>query len=199
MNFLDLFIESTPSLSEKRTARLRQSIAVAVARPDPPSSVHILHARTILKAGLLASLLMVAALLAMYAWPLKPELARPSRIITVGQVDDFPPGSVTHFEEQKFWLVRLESGEFIALSQKDPWRGCTIPWRSDFVFGGTKGWFRDPCVGSTYDIEGHRVFGPRPRDMDRYPIAIKGKNVVVDTRTTIPGPSPAAQGAIVDR
>jgi hypothetical protein len=85
----------------------------------------------------------------------------------------------------RFWLVYIPGEDrFLALNYKDP-RGCTIPWRPDFSFTdprtdvASKGWFRDPCGGSTYDIEGHRVFGPSPRDLDQYPVVIAGNNVIV--------------------
>jgi cytochrome b6-f complex iron-sulfur subunit len=83
--------------------------------------------------------------------------------------------------EGKFWLLNLKPGTtpngeetpggLLALWQKCPHLGCTIPWRSDFTFAGRKGWFRCPCHGSTYTKEGGvRVFGPAPRPMDVFDI-----------------------------
>ena len=79
----------------------------------------------------------------------------------------------------KFYLVNLKPGEgghgaipgsekggLVALYQKCPHLGCTVPWRPDFDFEGSKGWFRCPCHGSTYTKGGARVFGPAPRSMD---------------------------------
>jgi hypothetical protein len=75
-------------------------------------------------------------------------------------------------------LVKLNTGEIVALSRKDP-RGCTLPWRPDFKFDNAKGWFRDPCLGSTYDLNGHKVYGPSPRGLDQYPVEVKNGNVQV--------------------
>lgn len=90
-----------------------------------------------------------------------------------------PGGDPIHVIRGKFWLVNLQPGEgtyaefgeagnggLLALWHKCPHLGCTVPWRSDFVFGGSTGWFRCPCHGSTYTKGGVRVFGPAPRPMD---------------------------------
>lgn len=45
--------------------------------------------------------------------------------------------------------------------------GCPVRWK---VIGGT-GEFLCPCHGGIYDINGHYVAGPPPRDMYRYPKA----------------------------
>lgn len=120
-----------------------------------------------------------------------------------GSVEDFPPGSVTTIlygegrelgrgadgaspgvqdrpeDSIVFHLVHLEDGEFRALSAKDPHLGCTVPWRPEFQFEGQTGWFRNPCHGETYDITGRRVFGPSPRDLDRYPVEVRDGRVIV--------------------
>jgi cytochrome b6-f complex iron-sulfur subunit len=59
-----------------------------------------------------------------------------------------------------------EKGGVVILYQKCPHLGCTVPWRADFDFNGSKGWFRCPCHGSTYTKGGGRVFGPAPHSMD---------------------------------
>lgn len=35
-----------------------------------------------------------------------------------------------------------------------------MPWRSDFEFEGTPGWFRCPYHGATFTKYGVRIFGP---------------------------------------
>jgi Rieske Fe-S protein len=61
-----------------------------------------------------------------------------------------------------------------------------VPWRSDFSFPdpGTgqnrAGWFRCPCHASTFTDGGVRVYGPAPRSLDRFDVAIAGNNVYVD-------------------
>lgn len=83
----------------------------------------------------------------------------------------------------RFYLVNLRPGEggfqalrgsprggLVALAAKCPHRGCTLPWRDDWVFAGEQGWFRCPCHGSTFTRGGLRVFGPAPYSMATVPL-----------------------------
>ena len=85
--------------------------------------------------------------------------------------------------EGKFWLLNLEKGTtptgevtpggVLALYQKCPHLGCTVPYNAGFDFQGKKGWFRCPCHNSTYTKEGGVIrFGPAPRSMDVFPIEV---------------------------
>jgi cytochrome b6-f complex iron-sulfur subunit len=86
--------------------------------------------------------------------------------------------------EGKFWLLNLKAGPttapgaatpggLLALYQKCPHLGCTVPYRPEFVFDNVPGWFRCPCHGSTYSKDGGvKVFGPAPRPMDVFPITV---------------------------
>jgi cytochrome b6-f complex iron-sulfur subunit len=87
--------------------------------------------------------------------------------------------------EGKFWLVNLEPGTtttgvdtpggVLALWQKCPHLGCTVPYRPAFEFQGIRGWFRCPCHNSTYTKDGGvLVFGPAPRPMDVFPVEVQG-------------------------
>lgn len=104
--------------------------------------------------------------------------------------------------EGRFWLVNLESGVtpngeetpggLLALWQKCPHLGCTVPWKPDFTFRDTKGWFRCPCHGSTYTKEGGvLVEGPAPRPMDVFPLTVEDdRSIIVRT-----GPDAAITGS----
>lgn len=113
-------------------------------------------------------------------------------IVAAGSVSKYPPGSKTKITAGKFWLVHLtpEQGGpgFLALWQKCPHLGCTVPWEPGFSFTdkasgeAKRGWFRCPCHQSTYDDAGVRVFGPAPRSMDRMALTITpGGEIEVDT------------------
>jgi cytochrome b6-f complex iron-sulfur subunit len=85
-----------------------------------------------------------------------------------------------HIAEGRCWLENIPAGEaespggLLALYQKCPHLGCTVPWRADFDFGGKKGWFRCPCHGSTFTKEGGiLVSGPSSRNMDTMAITFK--------------------------
>jgi len=122
-----------------------------------------------------------------------------------GSIDNFPLRSVVTFAdgveveratssgqtgdqlfggEVVFHLVRLESGDFIALSARDPHSGCWVYWTTDLPpvpqsIGSEPGWLRDPCHGSLFDHRGKTQFGPAPRDLDRYPVSIRDGRVYV--------------------
>ncbi len=141
----------------------------------------------------LAGFATVAAML-VFTWP---QDAADRTTFDVGSVGRFDVGSVTTVEEGAFHLVRLSEETFIALSWRDSHiRHCRVPWKPEFVWpdpetGQSKrGWFRDPCGGSTYDITGRRVFGPASRDLDRYSVAIVGDKVIVDTGRFVCGQGP---------
>ena len=95
--------------------------------------------------------------------------------------------------EGKFWLLNLEPGTtttgaetqggVLALWQKCPHLGCTVPYRPAFEFEGRRGWFRCPCHNSTYTKEGGvLVFGPAPRSMDVFPLEVQpDRGLIVQT------------------
>ncbi len=99
--------------------------------------------------------------------------------------------------EGRFFLLNLEAGTtpnrektdggLLALWQKCPHLGCTVPWRPDFSFLGRTGWFLCPCHGSTYTKEGGiLVAGPAPRPLDRFAIEVQEDNsIVVNTGVTV--------------
>ena len=141
----------------------------------------------------------LAALL-LFTWPQDS----PSRTrFDLGSVDAYSVGSVTTVEEGAFHLVRLSEEAFIVLSWTDSHvRHCTVPWKADFVWPDPatgqdkRGWFRNPCHGETYDITGRRVFGPSPRDLDRYLVLIVGDRVFVNTDRFVCGHAPPGASCV---
>lgn len=131
----------------------------------------------------LASLLGVVAL-ASAVWPTDGP-GVPERWIEAGAVDGYPPGTVTTLPVDTadptmppaLHVVHLADGELLVISGRDP-MGCAIPWRPSFDFDGRQGWFRDPCRGSTYDVQGRRVAGPSLRDLDRMQFEVTGRGTL---------------------
>jgi cytochrome b6-f complex iron-sulfur subunit len=78
-------------------------------------------------------------------------------------------------------VVGMERG-IVALYQKCPHLGCRVPQCV------TSQWFECPCHGSQYNQVGEKKGGPAPRGMDRFPVAISGSAVTVDTGTIVQGP-----------
>ena len=180
-----------PGKEPTTLASLRQAIAASittpVAQPAPPPRP--LVSRRLFVLGGFWSALGLAAF-AVLASPL--DFLFPRNVKGFGGPITVPAGKiptpggdpVRPSPEGKFWLLNLEPGitphgeetpgGLLALWQKCPHLGCTVPWRPDFVFAGRKAWFRCPCHGSTYTKEGGvRVFGPAPRSMDVFPLEVK--------------------------
>lgn len=95
--------------------------------------------------------------------------------------------------EGRFWLVNMEPGEtpsgvdtpggLLALWQKCPHLGCTVPYSANFSLQSVRGWFRCPCHGSTYTKRGGVILsGPAPRPMDVFPITVNDDlSIIVET------------------
>lgn len=79
------------------------------------------------------------------------------------------------------WDSTKAAGMF-ALYQKCPHLGCKVPWCQ------SSQWFECPCHGSQYNKAGEKKGGPAPRGMDRFPIALSGGSVTVDTGKVVLGP-----------
>ena len=73
--------------------------------------------------------------------------------------------------------------QFMALYQKCVHLGCRVPWCADSK------WFECPCHGSRYNTWGEYRFGPAPRGLDRFPVAVENGQVFVDTGTVVTGPA----------
>lgn len=96
-------------------------------------------------------------------------------IIDVGEVDTFPPGSVTHISNGRFYLSRLTDGGFLAIYQRCTHLGCSVPWdqvESKFIC---------PCHNSQFTPDGELINPPAPRPLDIFPVIIEDNLVKVDT------------------
>ena len=111
----------------------------------------------------------------------------------IGPENGFKPKFVA---EGRFWLtyyegtgdapVYLATGatdlKMQALYRKCVHLGCSVPHCSTSML------FECPCHGSKYRLNGEYYGGPAPRGLDRFPIAIEGDTVVVDTGSVQEGP-----------
>jgi cytochrome b6-f complex iron-sulfur subunit len=96
-------------------------------------------------------------------------------VVTAGAVDSFPPGSVTEFPDGRFFLVRDESGGFLAVYSRCTHLGCSVDWEADH------GRFFCPCHASSFDIHGDVENPPAPRALDAFAVTIENGQVLVDT------------------
>jgi len=100
-------------------------------------------------------------------------------ILTVGAVDDFPPGSMTHITNGRFYLARFDDGGFMALYHRCTHLGCTVPWDQ------AANQFICPCHNSQFDTQGDVLNPPAPRPLDLFSVAIVDGQALVDTGNPI--------------
>ena len=155
-----------------------------VSKPLP-----ILREWTFPKRGLAIALLLLG-FAALFGVALDAAWPTTTSVVSAGSVSDLKTNTPVH-NSRGFYAVKLADGDIIALSDQDPhgyfarFLGtpytCEIQWRPDFKFDGKTGWFRDNCTGSTFTLNGTKVFGPSPRSMDRYTVTVQDSRVLVDT------------------
>ena len=94
--------------------------------------------------------------------------------IIAGNVDDFPPGSVTPFRNGFFYLSRLKDGGFLAMSLKCTHLGCSVAWNTE------KQIFLCPCHHSRFKINGAVLSPPATRPLDLYEVIIENNIVKIN-------------------
>jgi cytochrome b6-f complex iron-sulfur subunit len=100
--------------------------------------------------------------------------------VVAGNLEEFQPGTVNYVPKGRFYIVRREDGGVLALWQRCPHLGCTVPWREG------ENQFNCPCHSSFFNREGEVTGGPAPRPMDLFPVSLEEGNLVVDTSRPIP-------------
>ena len=166
-------------------------VRTPVANPSPPRK-GALSRRTLIPGGFwsvfLSAIVGVLGSPLDFLWPRKLGAFGQPFVVSAASVP--PPGAdPVRFPTGRFYLSHLTPGTegspggILAFYQKCPHLGCTVLWRPDFDFAGTKGWFRCPCHGSTYTRGAAiLVYGPAPRPMDTMAIEVKANgDVLVNT------------------
>ncbi len=74
------------------------------------------------------------------------------------------------------WLIREGDNKIIAFSSVCPHLGCGIDWSQK------KEQFVCPCHASIFDINGHVLSGPSPRQMDRLDTKVENGEILVKYR-----------------
>ena len=93
---------------------------------------------------------------------------------TLGNVDNFSPGTVTPFRSDRLYLVRMNDGGFLALSLHCTHLGCAVTWNKE------RGVFDCPCHASSFSLDGDVISPPAPRALDIIPLKIEGGLVKAD-------------------
>lgn len=100
-------------------------------------------------------------------------------VITAGPVAEFPPGSVTAFNNGRFYLVRRADGGFLALYHKCTHLACVVLWDE------ADEQFYCPCHGSRFRPDGAVLNRPASDSLARFPVTIERDQVMVDTGNPI--------------
>jgi len=100
-------------------------------------------------------------------------------VMTAGNVDDFPTGSVTEFKDGNFYLVREKDGGFLALYRRCPHLGCSVNWEPE------EDKFFCPCHASSFDQVGNFQNQLVNRALDTFAVKIDGSKVKIDTSQVI--------------
>jgi hypothetical protein len=104
-----------------------------------------------------------------------------SRQTDVGRASDYTIGLPKYYETERFWVVKLTEGQMIALYDRDPISGCTVPWNKQLTVLGKTGWFRDACSDSTYDLAGNCFYGPCLIGLNRIAVSTAANgDIIVD-------------------
>src|SRR3990170_1973850 len=185
---------------------IEAGVQTPVATPAPPARPVVSRRVLVLGGFWSAFFLAVVGILGSpldFVWPRKLGAFGLPYTVAAGQVPP-PGGEPVRFPVGRFYLAHLAPGQegspggVLALYQKCTHLGCTVPWRPDFEFGGSKGWFRCPCHGSTY-TKGAAiiVFGPAPRPLDTMKVEVKENgDVVVNTGAITKGSVENPQRAV---
>ena len=111
-------------------------------------------------------------LLKLFFAPLTPGEGRGQ--FTLGPLEQFPVGSVTHVRQGRFLLVRQPTG-VLALSDECTHQKCTVDYLPErhVIFC--------PCHGAQFSVTGAVLAGPAPRPLDRFATTMQDGQVIVDT------------------
>ena len=106
--------------------------------------------------------------------PTKPQGGFGGQVV-VGELEEFPPGSVSYILRARCYIVRLGDGGVLALWQRCTHLGCTVPWREE------QDQFNCPCHSSLFNRQGEVTGGPAPRPLDFFPVRLEDGKLIIDT------------------
>ena len=106
-------------------------------------------------------------------------LFEPPTSFRVGTPDDFPVDSVTYFQDQQAYIVRMNEG-FYAVSAVCTHLGCITQWKPE------DNQIACPCHGSKFKRDGTKVEGPAPRPLPHFSITLTPEGeLLVDKLETV--------------
>jgi nitrite reductase/ring-hydroxylating ferredoxin subunit len=104
-------------------------------------------------------------------------LYEPPARFTIGNPEDFPPGSATFLEDRRLFLFNGADG-FFAVSSVCTHLGCNVK--------RAPAGFECPCHGSRFDENGRVIQGPAPAALAWYALSLSPRGeLVVDLDRTV--------------
>ena len=135
--------------------------------------------------GALAGLAIATALFVSFIWP---SGVAPDARFYAGRIEDFKVDQPVYFAQHKLFVVRRPDDTFVAfyaINSHNLPNECPVQWDTSRAWFDPQtgerlaGVFYAPCHGETFNIDGKRLFGPSPRDLDRYPVVIDGGYIAI--------------------
>ncbi|MCH7471344.1 Rieske (2Fe-2S) protein [bacterium] len=93
-------------------------------------------------------------------------LEEPSSLVKLGSADFLTPGDIYIDEKKKVILNRTEDGSYYAQSAICTHLGCIVRLKKE------ENMFACPCHGSKFKLDGTRIEGPAPRDLNRLSVIL---------------------------
>lgn len=175
-------------------------------RPEPHHFPEALRSRPV---AIMLSIIVVffsATGLVLYFKPFSdtPPVGEPGLdVFAAGPYEIYEPGTITHFENEKFFLIRTLDGAFLALYDLAPASQslvesgdlealtCRLIVRDDDEMSGWLGntgsipgfssrGLYDECHDAAWDVRGRFVYGALDHELDRFPVETNGEIVRVN-------------------
>jgi cytochrome b6-f complex iron-sulfur subunit len=124
-----------------------------------------------------AFLVSSAAAMVKFFYP--KAIYEPDQQFRAGFPEDFPPGKMIFFPDEKVFVVR-EPGGFHAISAVCTHLGCNVLWEEKLKI------FYCRCHGGRFHRDGHNFAGPPPRPLDSLALSLDDSGqLVVDRSKTL--------------
>jgi cytochrome b6-f complex iron-sulfur subunit len=80
---------------------------------------------------------------------------------------------LVEYGEDKVFLVKIKNGEVLALNAACTHLGCLLVWNEK------EKKYKCPCHAGAFAVDGKRLYGPPPRDMDKFNVKLVGGSILI--------------------
>lgn len=119
--------------------------------------------------------LSIAGLVTKFLKPPESVIGSESSLIRLGPLESLQIGTARFFPHarQPVWVMRLSSGEVVAVSAVCTHFHCIVKWEDSARI------FRCPCHQSAFDQYGNVLSGPPPSPLPKMPVELRRGEVYV--------------------